>query len=60
MFLQEWAMAMNINVHAYRCRSGPMVSLRSKTIHDCQYKKKKKLPHMAGLKENTYTERYRN
>ena len=38
-FLQEWAKAININVHVYRCRlwwSGPVVSLHeacSKNIH---------------------------
>ena len=66
-FLQEWAMAININVHADCCRSGPVVSLHeacSKNIHihlimpHCQDKKKQ--PHMAGLKENIYTVRYRN
>ena len=46
MFLQEWAMAMNINVSAECGRSGLMVSLRSKIIHillimpHCQDKKK--------------------
>ena len=53
-------MAININVHADCGRSGPMVSLHeacSKNIHihlHCQDKKKQ--PHLAGLKENIYTE----
>ena len=58
--VQEWAVAININVHADCGRSGPMVSLHeacSKNIHihlHCQDKKKQ--PHLAGLKENIYTE----
>ena len=62
--VQERTMAININVRADCGRSGPMVSLHeacSKNIHihlHCQDKKKQ--PHMAGLKENIYTVRYRN
>ena len=64
-FLQEWAMAININVHADCGRSGPVLSLHEASsknihIHLIMPPRQKKQPHMAGLKENIYTVRYRN